>query len=167
MLYICLLLALFDFIQCQPAGWRLVDRFYGFRYELKLNGNIDGFEQQIVNEGDKYGCFGWIQYKIENTWVGEARCNKKNGPKFEQYLIHIPNTINVVTKVYEDTKIRLHPSHFKIYDSSKDTCFVDPPHQCNELFVEPPIEENRQYTATGSGSESGSGTTETYKRNEL
>lgn len=144
------------YINGQPAGWRMVDRFYGFRYELKLSGNINDFDRQIVNEADKFGCFGWIQYKIENTYVGEARCNKKNGPKFEQYILNIPS-VNVVTKVYEDTKIRLHPSHFKIYDSSKDTCFVDPPHQCEDLFVEPLTEDKRQHAQH----------TEKHARNEL
>lgn len=35
--------------------------------------------------------------------------------------------------MYEDTKIRLHFSHFKILPPSRSTCFVDSPHQCPDL----------------------------------
>lgn len=47
-----------------------------------------------------------------------------------------------MSKIYEDTKIRLHFSTFKVLEDNRDTCFVDPPHQCLE-FVKNPQEEIR------------------------
>jgi uncharacterized membrane protein YgcG len=40
-------------------------------------------------------------------------------------------------RVYKDTKIKLHFSHFKILDMARITCFRDKPHQCQDedLFV--------------------------------
>jgi len=35
--------------------------------------------------------------------------------------------------VYSDTKIRLHFSHFKILEPSRETCFLDTPHQCADI----------------------------------
>lgn len=35
-------------------------------------------------------------------------------------------------QVYEDTKIRLHFSAFKILPADRETCFIDAPHQCRE-----------------------------------
>jgi hypothetical protein len=34
---------------------------------------------------------------------------------------------------YSDTKIRLHFSHFKIVEESRDTCFYDEPHRCEDI----------------------------------
>ncbi len=39
---------------------------------------------------------------------------------------------NVIFKDYDDTKIKLHFSHFKILDPGRDTCFRDEPHPCTE-----------------------------------
>ena len=33
-------------------------------------------------------------------------------------------------KDYENTKIKLHFSHFKILPDERETCFRDAPHQC-------------------------------------
>ena len=35
--------------------------------------------------------------------------------------------------LYEDTKIKLHFSHFKILEDGRETCFRDAPHQCPEF----------------------------------
>ena len=35
--------------------------------------------------------------------------------------------------MYADTKIRLHFAYFKVVESSRDTCFLDPPHQCTDI----------------------------------
>jgi hypothetical protein len=35
--------------------------------------------------------------------------------------------------VYEDTKIRLHFSHFKILEEARDSCFLEPPHKGEDL----------------------------------
>ena len=40
---------------------------------------------------------------------------------------------DVAIKDYQDTKILLHFSHFKILDRERDTCFPDAPHQCDDV----------------------------------
>jgi acylphosphatase len=129
-------LFLFGLVHGQPEGWRMVDRFYGFRYEITGNILDKGFEQAARHEADLLGCFGWIQKSSRHTLVGEARCNKIQGPKFQEWLSHGPNGVtvsNFETKVYSDTKIRLHFSAFKVLEESRDTCFLDHPHQCPEF----------------------------------
>ena len=42
----------------------------------------------------------------------------------------IPPVDFVTIKDYEDTKIKLHFSHFKILDKRRITCFRDEPHTC-------------------------------------
>ena len=125
------------FIECQPPGWRMIDRFYGFRYEL-FGENIISNDLAIAvqKQADNLGCFGWIQPSKKGTFVGEARCTKSQGPKFQSWLEkEIPNTIisNMEVHVYDDTKIRLHFAYFKIIEESRDTCFLNPPHQCSEF----------------------------------
>ena len=73
----------------QPEGWRMIDRFYGFRYQLT---SCDNLEKFAVALADELACFGWIQspHNQKNIttplFVGEARCSKKQGPKFQSYL---------------------------------------------------------------------------------
>ena len=52
--------------------------------------------------------------------------------------------------MYEDTKIRLHFSNFKVLDSARDTCFIDPPHQCSDLTAEQPVEDRGHHIKSGS-----------------
>ena len=121
----------------------MVDRFYGLRYEI-IGGEEGfeaggGFEEAVRDEADRLGCFGWIQRSPQKSFVGEARCNKIQGPKFQEWLSHGPQGAiisKVDIKIYSDTKIRLHFSSFKILDEKRETCFLDPPHQCRE-FVPP------------------------------
>jgi hypothetical protein len=121
----------------QPEGWRMVDRFYGFRYEITGQNLFEkGFEQAARHEADVLGCFGWIQKSHRGSLVGEARCNKIQGPKFQEWLSRGPDgatEINMEPKIYADTKIRLHFSSFKVLEESRDTCFLDQPHQCAEF----------------------------------
>ena len=71
----------------QPPGWRMVDRFYGFRYELSGPTVVGtGVELFAVHHADELGRFGWIQKSPRNTLVGEARCSKQQGPVFEERL---------------------------------------------------------------------------------
>jgi acylphosphatase len=124
-------------VQGQPEGWRMVDRFYGFRYEITGDNLFEkGFEQAARHEADVLGCFGWIQKSPRGSLVGEARCNKIQGPKFQEWLSHGPNGATgtkMDLKIYPDTKIRLHFSSFKVLEDSRDTCFLDQPHQCVEF----------------------------------
>lgn len=111
----------------------MVDRFYGFRYEAVAVGAEDSMKA-ILAQADTLGCFGWVQNPRENTYVGEVRCNKVQGPRMQSWLESLPVFQNgqVKIKVYEDTKIRLHFSTFKILEPTRITCFVDEPHQCRE-----------------------------------
>ena len=71
--------ALFALSFGQPEGWRMIDRFYGFRFEI-IGDVIDKqFEQYAIEQADELGCFGWIQKTRRNTLVGEARCSKIQG----------------------------------------------------------------------------------------
>mmetsp|Transcript_28345 Transcript_28345/g.28640 ORF Transcript_28345/g.28640 Transcript_28345/m.28640 type:complete len:156 (-) Transcript_28345:34-501(-) len=138
---LCLILVyvafVFKNVVSQPPGWRMVDRFYGFRYEI-FGQNIvtSGFAEAVQKEADRIGCFGWIQFSKVGTFVGEARCSKDQGPKFQTWLEKgMPNSniSRMEVHIYEDTKIRLHFAYFKILDENRDTCFLDPPHQCPEF----------------------------------
>lgn len=74
-------------IVAQPDGWRMVDRFHGFRYELSGR-NLDtaSILETILNEADNYACFGWAQVSPAGTIVGEARCGKSRGKVFQEKL---------------------------------------------------------------------------------
>eukprot|EP01038_Epipyxis_sp_PR26KG_P005212 gene5212-7250_t len=128
--------------QSQPEGWRMIDRFCGFRYELFINDksslSFSKFTDQVQKHADSMGCFGWIQLSKygESSFVGEVRCAKQRGHAFQEWLKALTAEKDNVKRVeileYEDTKIRLHFSHFKILDNERITCFLDSPHQCPE-----------------------------------
>ena len=70
-----------------------------------------------------------------DTLVGEGRCSKRSGPVFQKWLEtglegSGGKVDNVEFKVYADTKIRFHFSHFRILDEGRKTCFQDSPHKC-------------------------------------
>ena len=120
-----------------------------------------GMRKAIQAKADEYNCFGWTQNQGSDRVVGEVRCNKKAGPLVQEWIENgsYPAGVSVETvnvKVYEDTKIKLHFSHFKILDGQRITCFRDEPHQCMKEEAE---EEGGSATA-GGRSENG-------KRGEL
>lgn len=112
----------------------MIDRFHGIRFEVVGAQILNiGFEKAIQDSADDLGCFGWVQESARGCLVGEARCSKSNGPKFESWLksgYTAASIDNVEIKIYEDTKIRLHYAYFKILDKSRNTCFLDRPHMC-------------------------------------
>lgn len=137
LLLVSSILCLLPASTAQSTGWRMVDRFYGFRFEIS-GSNILGldFQKSIQQKADELACFGWVQESGADTLVGEARCSKSNGPKFESWLKSGYSEAAVDTvevKVYDDTKIRLHFAYFKILDKSRDTCFLDRPHMCSAV----------------------------------
>jgi hypothetical protein len=140
-------------ILAQPDGWKMTDRFYGFRYELTSQSFSASFEKDVQKHADDLGCFGWIQNTPDKNKVGEIRCSKAQGPKFASWLTSEAQVSPIVTaniKVYEDTKIRLHFSHFKVLDDGRDnTCFAEPPHQCPEYRAEA---SKRQQSVSSSSS---------------
>lgn len=127
----------------ESDGWRMVDRFYGFRYEL-LNCPDVNFEAHIQKIANQMGCFGWIQrLPIDSSsnngfkLVGEGRCSKMQGPLFHNKIktdcsSDMIEKIKFNDMIYADTKIRLHFSSFKILEPSRETCFLNEPHQCND-----------------------------------
>lgn len=135
----CLLLlgSFLSITVAQSNGWRMIDRFYGFRYEIFGSKILEiGFEAAMQQKADELGCFGWIQRSSMNTLVGEVRCGKSNGPLFQEWIksgYPTASIDHIDIKVYEDTKIRLHFAYFKIIDDMRDTCFLDPPHKCPDI----------------------------------
>lgn len=124
----------------EETSWKMKDRFYGFRFEV--HGRVQGvwFRKHTQQKADELACFGWVQNTKHGTVVGEARCNKLNGPKFQKWLEKEGSPLSEITKldvlVYEDTKIKLHFSDFPILDDERETCFHNEPHKCP-----PPSEE--------------------------
>jgi hypothetical protein len=77
-------------IAAQPDGWKMTDRFYGFRYEIF--GNADGqVLDNIQAKATSLGCFGWAQLGKESNIVGEGRCAKGKGKVFQDFLETLPN----------------------------------------------------------------------------
>ena len=129
-------------------GWRMKDRFDGFRYEIYGNfrevsnddrgddyeEDIERYHEKVVEKARALGCFGWIQYSPDGSHVGEGRCKKHRTESFKNFLLSSEN-INVSNSLvldYEDTKIRLHFSSFKILPENRQTCFREVPHACHE-----------------------------------
>lgn len=119
-----------------PPGWRMVDRFAGFRYEVSGAVIGVGFRYAAAKQAESLGCFGWAQNTAHSTVVGEVRCAKATAPLMKEWLQVGPDKVRidkVAIKDYDNTKIKLHFSHFKILPDERITCFPDPPHQCQDL----------------------------------
>mmetsp|Transcript_42591 Transcript_42591/g.86109 ORF Transcript_42591/g.86109 Transcript_42591/m.86109 type:complete len:166 (-) Transcript_42591:284-781(-) len=116
-----------------PPGWRMVDRFAGFRYEVSGHVIGVGFRRALAATAEELGCFGWAQNTAHGTVVGEARCAKVMAPQMKEWVRTGPSGAkveDVVFRDYDNTKIKLHFSHFKILPDDRETCFRDLPHQC-------------------------------------
>lgn len=110
-IFAVIVLAILVFCYAQNDGWKMTDRFYGFRYELQGKGLGTAMQQQIQNQADINGCFGWVQIsKYSDSLVGEARCSKGRGPAFKEWI----STLTNVDKA--DTLVRF-------------------PHEYNTLFI--------------------------------
>ena len=128
-------------------GWKMTDRFIGFRYELQLPaGDESSYEikMAIRDLADDNFCFGWAQDSPRQSVVGEIRCNREAALKMKAFLSNLaseptlPATNNETLTIrdYPDTLIRLHFSHFKLIDKERNTCFRDEPHKCSHLYDE-------------------------------
>jgi hypothetical protein len=95
---LALLLELLICVIAQPEGWKMTDRFYGFRYQLA---GSDDVIKEIVSIADRLGCFGWVQRSTELLLVGEARCTKLNGAHFDDAVrsLHEGSPDQLMTKV--------------------------------------------------------------------
>ncbi len=94
----------------QSEGWRMVDRFYGFRYELLGHVVNAGIEAFAVEEARLLGCFGWIQQSNRRTLVGEARCPKTLGPVLQQKLREKSGDMKVLVSI-----LLMHPFFYFLY----------------------------------------------------
>ena len=115
------------------SGWDMTNRFHGFRYEVSFPSAFDGsFVDEIKAYADENRCFGWIQAPRARIFVGEVRCSKATGQAFQGWLERRGEAAGAKLdlRVYEDSKIRLHFTHFKHLDAHRDTCFIDAPHRC-------------------------------------
>ena len=127
------------------AGYRMVDRFSGFRFEV--HGRVQGvwFRKRTQQRADELACFGWVQNTARGTVVGEARCAKQRGPRLKRWLAQGPTDTGArVDKVefmdYRDTKIMYHFTHFRILPNDRLTCFEDAgPHRC--AYYQPSLRE--------------------------
>merc|ERR1712227_610805 len=125
------------------------DRFDGFRYEIygnlptankdesieqDVNENVANYHNKILEKAQELGCFGWIQFSPSGSHVGEGRCKKHRTQAFKNFLLSTQNinASNSLVLDYEDTKIRLHFSSFKILPENRQTCFREVPHACHE-----------------------------------
>lgn len=92
---------------------------------------------KFAGKADDLFCFGWVQITKRDRIVGEARCSKEAGAMLKQHLMtHVGgNRSYIFIKDYEDAKIKLHFSHFKIINAERETCFRDKPHKCEETFL--------------------------------
>ncbi|CAN0134700.1 unnamed protein product [Scytosiphon promiscuus] len=126
-----------------PKGWRMQDRFHGFRYEAVVDDGCQFYAQAAQDVADELACFGWAQRTSANKFAGEARCPKATGAEMQERLRQGGpcEVVAFEAKDYADTKIRLHFSHFKILDEERMTCFRDAPHQCPEFSKKDPAAE--------------------------
>ena len=130
-----ILASIFVSVHCQQDGWKMTDRFYGFRYEVfeKDGASADSMIEALSSKASESKCFGWAQKVPEKeTVVGEIRCLKRTGIKFKEWLEAYDDNFKQIL-VYGDTKIRLHFTYFKVLEESRNTCFLEPPHSCDDL----------------------------------
>jgi hypothetical protein len=134
----------------QQDGWKMTDRFYGFRYEIfgkPAGASADAMIEALTARAADSKCFGWAQkVAVKESVVGEVRCMKKAGSKFKDWLETYDDSSKQIM-VYADTKIRLHFTYFKVLDEERSTCFLDAPHRCDDL----PQTTSSSHAAGGSG----------------
>jgi hypothetical protein len=79
-----------------------------------------------------------ILNELESTILSNSDSRHKEegsrtqGENVEMKPIQVSSKLESSIYVYEDTKIKLHFSHFKILDMDRITCFRDEPHKCND-----------------------------------
>jgi hypothetical protein len=104
-LYLFILCFALQQIQAQPEGWKMTDRFYGFRYEIFGDDLEASILSKIQEEADNLACFGWVQESPSRTIVGEARCTKARGPVFQEKLQKLNPKISKVDVLVSNNNI--------------------------------------------------------------
>lgn len=129
-----------------PPGWRMVDRFAGFRFEVfGAVADTPSALEEVQRHADEVAGFGWVQVAPSGRVVGEFRGTPSTAKSFQTWLAKdssfAGSVERVAIRVYSDTKIRYHFSHFKILNPARQTCFEDAPHQCQASSTDGPHAE--------------------------
>mmetsp|Transcript_648 Transcript_648/g.837 ORF Transcript_648/g.837 Transcript_648/m.837 type:complete len:148 (-) Transcript_648:172-615(-) len=138
-IFIIFIVMVLNTVSAQQEGWKMKDRFIGFRYEFHGSVKDVGLREEIQAKADELACFGWAQNSPRDTVVGEVRCNKNAGVTMKTWMgsidqHHKGSSVHRVDVMeYDDTKIKLHFSHFKILSDGRETCFRDEPHRCDHF----------------------------------
>ncbi|GMH68237.1 hypothetical protein TrLO_g10146 [Triparma laevis f. longispina] len=111
-------------VGAQSDGWKMTDRFHGFRYSISTT-TPTPLHATLLELATSNSCFGWSQ-TTPTSVVGEFRCPKTPGLALQIQV----ESLGAQIKVYEDTKIKLHFSRFKELSEERVTCFKDEPHKC-------------------------------------
>jgi hypothetical protein len=116
------------------AGWRMVDRFSAFRFEVAGAFRRPRMVKAIVDKADELSVFGWVQVpQRTGTVVGEVRGTIATARAMEAHLRALAGPEGAATlavRPYADTRIRLLFSTFRVLDPSRMTCFEEAPHAC-------------------------------------
>lgn len=76
-------------VNSQADGWKMTDRFFGFRFEMGGDQLDNSILEHVQEYADKQSCFGWIQKGKNLNYVGEVRCSKTRGIQFLEWLQQI------------------------------------------------------------------------------
>ena len=71
-------------IAAQQDGWKMTDRFYGFRYGVSEKGDpaaADALIEALVAKANSYKCFGWAQKVLERGSGGRGAVYEEGGPR--------------------------------------------------------------------------------------
>lgn len=109
-------------VQSQPDGWKMTDRFYGFRYEIFGKVTDQSVLDGIQTKANSMGCFGWVQVGKSNNIVGEARCAKGKGKVFQDWLEKMPDVTRFERLVSFHVVARTSPSFQYQYFRTKYLC---------------------------------------------
>lgn len=117
-------------------GWRMVDRFGGFRFECAGDYDRSDLLDRIHSKADELAAFGWAQISPFGNVVGEFRGSKTAAKAMTAWFITQiqSESVSVYIHQYADTKIKLHFSTFKILPAERKTCFEHQPHQCSSAM---------------------------------
>lgn len=90
----------------QADGWKMTDRFFGFRFELGGDQLDNSLLEQVQAHADQQSCFGWIQKSRNFNFVGEVRCSKGRGNQFLDWLQKLPHVTYFESLVRDCTGMR-------------------------------------------------------------
>lgn len=62
-LSLILIISIIPITIAQPEGWKMIDRFYGFRYQILSTEDSQDFIKAIQQYAEALACFGWVQRK--------------------------------------------------------------------------------------------------------